>query len=154
MSRNSIDGERQLLERIIMRLILLAALCDRVAWEAAPVRRLVLSILRPGEAIASEFALGMAWYLGFGPPLETGIEEDIPMHRDSPHDAMMLAMRFRALAVMLQFLAGLVPSGAGKDRSAEHSGSTLAYAEGFGLFVVDMRASTAARRKLMTPDTS
>ena len=105
---------RDMLERIVALLFAFACLADLAAGAPFLRRRRVLGILSQGEIEARTFVMGVA----FGPPALT----DAP---ESPGDAADLAVRFRALAMMLcamlarRFdLPGVVPSPVGWRRLA------------------------------------
>jgi hypothetical protein len=91
------NGDRDVLERIVALLFALAGLADLAAGLPARHRRQVLAILGYGEAVARAFL--------------TGMEEDAPSWEDAPADApgepgdaLLLAARFRALALLLAAL--------------------------------------------------
>lgn len=83
------DGNtHEALRRIAVLLLALAALAERAAGCAAPVRCLVLWFLRPAEAAASALAAEAAPLVPAGRP------------GDGPEDAAGLALKFRALATV------------------------------------------------------
>jgi hypothetical protein len=84
------DWSRDALERIVVLLFALANLADLAAGAPFLRRRQVLAILSHGEAAARGFVIGMV--LG-----ETA-SADAP---ESTGDASRLAVRFRALALVL-----------------------------------------------------
>ena len=91
--------DERTLRRIIATLVALAVLAERAAGRSFPVRWLVLTILRYGEAVALDYVAdttGMDWSC-FEHEVEPG---------NSPIDAAILAWRFRMLAAMLSALLG------------------------------------------------
>lgn len=94
--RNREDG--QALKRIVAMLFALADLADRAGSRSRPVRRFVLWMLRPVEAVAWEFVLEAE----HGAPVLPA--PTLAPRGDSPADAMHLAQTFRALAAMLDSL--------------------------------------------------
>lgn len=157
MNRNSGSHERQVIERIIMRLILLAMLCDRAVWAPAPTRALALSILRPGEIIARELAIGLACDLSFCPDMDAALDDDLPAFGSGPQDALALAVQFRVLAVMLNFMLRFLPHDEGINPftvtfgTAQLSADT---ADSLTIFAAWMLISTAAMQAPVAPDTS
>jgi hypothetical protein len=89
----AIERNGEALGRIIAVLIALAVLAERAAARSFSVRWLVLSSLRPAEAVAREFVAETA---RAHPTLEA-----TPQFRNGPEDALLLAWRFRALAAVL-----------------------------------------------------
>ena len=115
-----------MLRRISALLVALAALAEQGASRSAPVRALLLWILRRAEAVAETF-VGEA--TGSPPPFG-----GIALAGNGPADALRLAARFRALAGVLRtllagawdlgrrprrlrFLCAPVPSRAGRPRA-------------------------------------
>lgn len=100
-----IQLKQQTHQRIIARLYALALLCERAAGMPACVRFMVLWILRSGEVVARDFAAGMAFDAGYRLHLS-----DLPTIWQSsrPDDTIHLALQFRALADVLQFLSAYV----------------------------------------------
>lgn len=83
------DGNtHEALRRIAVLLLALAALAERAAGCAAPVRCLVLWFLRPAAAAASALAAEAAPLVPVGRP------------GNDPDDAAGLALKFRALAIV------------------------------------------------------
>lgn len=99
MDGHSAIGDDRTLRRIIAMLVALAALAEAVAALSLPVRFLVLCVLRHAEAVAQGFvaeATGTP-----GPAIG-----EIPTIRNGPADAVLLAVRLRALAAGLTALLG------------------------------------------------
>ena len=70
MQRNAkSDTNREVLKRILALLFALAGLAERSSGRCYPVRLLVLSILRPAEAVAWNLVIGEAYALGASPRL-------------------------------------------------------------------------------------
>jgi hypothetical protein len=104
--------EREWLKRIVALLFALADLADRAGGASRSVRRTVLGILWPAEAVAREFVMG------FPPGIDaagcaseaTGMDGAAvhpPWSAIPPDDraeAARLASSFRALAVLLAYL--------------------------------------------------
>ncbi len=84
----------RMLRRIVALLVALAVLAEQVAHRSAPVRFIVLWLLRRAEAVAAEFVFE-----------ETGLPapaaECIAAADDGPAEALHLAAQFRALAAAL-----------------------------------------------------
>lgn len=94
----TIEMNRATLQRVIVTLAALAGLAERASRLPFPLRLLVLRILRPAEAIASDFVIGMAHDLG------TPMRPDAPPTTIAPHGdagAARLAHSFLALALLL-----------------------------------------------------
>jgi hypothetical protein len=90
------DWSRDALERIVALLFALANLADLAAGAPFLRRRQVLAILNHGEVVARAFVIGMAT----GAPISSD-------ELESSGDAACLAVRLRALALMLcAMLAG------------------------------------------------
>ncbi|MGE0280915.1 MAG: hypothetical protein AB7P20_09950 [Rhizobiaceae bacterium] len=110
------DTEGQVLKRIAMLLIALAALADRSCDRSLLVRRLVLWFLRRGENVARDFVTEEAEARGLAMPYLPEMSAG-----DSVADAMLLAAVFRALALILQCLPTRSPDDrqwwASRDRS-------------------------------------
>jgi hypothetical protein len=87
------DWNRDVLERIVALLVALANLADLAAGAPFLRRRQVLDILKTGEAEARAFVIGMAT----GAPVSAD-------ELEQAHDAARLAVRLRALALMLCLL--------------------------------------------------
>lgn len=84
--RLALEAERAAMQRIVALLFALADLAERAAGRSRPVRRLVLWILLPAEAVARELVTGP----GMLPPLRRA--------GASPADALRLAASLRSLA--------------------------------------------------------
>lgn len=101
MNRNAeMENDGAMLAHIVVLLFALAELAERAACRSHPVRRQVLAILRPAEAVAR----GMVPAAG---PLQVLFAKlaAIAFGRgDSPADAMRMALRLRALASALDDL--------------------------------------------------
>jgi hypothetical protein len=87
------NWNRDVLERIVALLFALASLADLAAGASFLRRRRVLGILSDGEVEARAFVIGMA----SGMPVSADVLE-------STGDAVLLAVRLRALALMLCLL--------------------------------------------------
>lgn len=87
------EGVRAQLMRIVALLLGLGTLAQRAAHAPFHVRMSVIGLLRPAEAVAWEFVAGEA-----AMPEPAGEDED-------QATAMLLATRFRALAIMLAAFA-------------------------------------------------
>ena len=87
------EGVREQLMRIVALLLALATLAERACFAPLSVRVTVMGLLRPAEQAAWDFILGEA-----AMPEPGGADDD-------PASAMLLAARFRALAVMLAAFA-------------------------------------------------
>jgi hypothetical protein len=83
------EGVREELMRIVALLLALATLAERACFAPLAVRVTVMGFLRPAELAAWDFIQGEA-----AMPEPVGADDD-------PAAAMLLAARFRALAVML-----------------------------------------------------
>ena len=88
-----IDRRRDVLERILALLLLLAGLADRAAGLPAHRRRHVLGILACGEVEARAFVIGMA-----GAPVDGEVEMQ---DATAASHAERLAVSFRVLALVL-----------------------------------------------------
>jgi hypothetical protein len=84
------NWSRDALERIVVLLFALAGLADLAAGAPYLRRRQVLGILNYGEVVARAFVIGMA----IGAPISSD-------ELESSGDAACLAVRLRALALML-----------------------------------------------------
>jgi hypothetical protein len=94
------NWEHDVLERIVALLFALAGLAEMAGALPARRRRWVLGILGWGEAAARAFLTGMAPDTPFRDVAP--FREDVPDPADVPAgDALLLAARFRALALML-----------------------------------------------------
>ena len=82
------DGGYDVLERIVALLFSLATIADIAAGLSAPRRRYLLGILGVAEAEAHDFLIGA------GAPVSAG-------GQDTADDALRLAARLRALAMLL-----------------------------------------------------
>ena len=92
--------DEQALQGIIQMLLALAVLAERASGAALPVRCLVLWILRPAEAFAQDYVCEVAQT-----PLHCIIDPAF-LDDDGSSSAIRLAMRFRALAAVLEYLLG------------------------------------------------
>ena len=100
MDRSRQDRENgKALRRIIVLLLALADLAERACGRSRPVRCLVLLALRPGEAVARDYAARLTGAPAFGVPA-------FGRHDDGVAEAMRLARVFRALAAALAALPG------------------------------------------------
>ena len=105
------DWSRDVLERIVVLLFALANLADLAAGAPYRRRRQVVGILNCGEVVARAFVIGMA----------TGAPTS-PDDLESSGDAACLAVRLRALALMLcLLLAQAQPPGAAGPRACRPS---------------------------------
>jgi hypothetical protein len=95
-----IEGHGEALLRIVALLFALAALADRASGRSFRVRCEVVSILGTAETIAGEFTIQEAWTSGT-PILHF---PDCAYDGVSAGDAVHLAARFRALAVILAYI--------------------------------------------------
>jgi hypothetical protein len=104
----SANGNRDVLERIVARLLALACMADLAACLPFLRRREAVGILSYGEAAARAHFAGLALNSPFGEDALS--EENAPAPADAPGeycDALLLAARFRALAFMLAGLLSL-----------------------------------------------
>ena len=101
MGRNSeMEGNGQALLRIVAVLSGFALLAEREACQPAPVRQLVLAILRSAESVARKFVSGQTDTLySIYPAGRFG---------DDTAEATRLAQSFRALASALDVLCSIV----------------------------------------------
>jgi hypothetical protein len=114
--------EDRALRRIIALLVLFAGLAERAAERCFAARFVMLLVLRRAECVARNFVAGAALVDGLW--FDDGLE-----NRSRPEDALLLGVRFRTLAEVLQtFLApaGLVgqechESGAGMHRACRRA---------------------------------
>jgi hypothetical protein len=128
------DWSRDALERIVALLFSLAGLADRAAGVSFLRRRRLLGILTHGEAEARAFLIGMAT----GAPIQAD-------ELETTGDAALLAVRLRALALMLCVLLMQAPPNALPGMAGSWAGRTL------------YEVSTIHRpdsRALSSPDTS
>jgi hypothetical protein len=98
------DTDRQdggMLVRIIVMLLSLAALADRAATYPAPVRCVVLWLLRRAEIVTRLFVIGLAADCGFRANVAAPV---LSRGRDGPADAAALADAFAILAEVLNEL--------------------------------------------------
>ena len=101
MGDREANWNRDVLGRIVALLLALADLADLAAGVCARRRRQVLGILNDGEAEARAFVIGMA----------SGAE--VPADALEPsRDAACLAVRLRAMALILCVLLAQAPSAA------------------------------------------
>ena len=101
MGRTSnMERDGQALLRLVALLFGFASLAERVASQPAPVRRLVLAILRSAESVAREFVTGQT---------DTLYSPCPPSHfSNDAAEATRLARSFRALASALDVLCSIV----------------------------------------------
>src|SRR5687768_3065843 len=103
-SENVVDwnSDRESNGRALLRMAALlfgfALLAERLGSQPAPVRLLVLAILRSAEAVAREFVAGQTGH----PPYSPG------RFSDDAAEAVRLAQGFRALASALDVLCSVV----------------------------------------------
>lgn len=90
-----------MLVRIIVMLLSLAALADRTATYPAPVRCVVLWLLRRAEIVTRLFVIGLAADCGFRANVPAPV---LSRGRDGPADATALADAFAILAEVLDEL--------------------------------------------------
>ncbi|MDP3898765.1 MAG: hypothetical protein Q8Q62_19005 [Mesorhizobium sp.] len=92
---------RDMLERIAALLLSLASLAEHVATRAAPIRLIVLWLLRQAERVAADFVAT--------DPDAAFWEDWLPIAPDrsgyGPADALALALSFRLLALGVQAMA-------------------------------------------------
>jgi len=96
------DGNTGTLRRIAAVLLALAGLAEHAAQRSAPVRRLVLWLLAPGEAIAREFVAGLDG------ACECYRHAPAPIQTDDSAEAIRLALSFRALAAVVATFADII----------------------------------------------
>ena len=92
---------RDRLERIAALLLSLAGLAERAAARSAPVRFIVLWLLRQAETVAADF-VGIEWNATFWDD-PSGFAPDHFGY--GPADALALALSLRLLAVVVQATA-------------------------------------------------
>jgi hypothetical protein len=108
-AKREAERDREVLKRILALLVSLAALTDRVSCLPLLVRVPVLRFLRPAEAIARAFIIGMAHDLG-APTSPQGFDMSAFA---AGSDAARLAQSFRVLALILnQMLSHTIAAGA------------------------------------------
>ncbi|CAG1013196.1 hypothetical protein RHIZO_04437 [Rhizobiaceae bacterium] len=90
-----------MLLRIAALLVTLSLAAERAAGRSLPVRFLVLAILRRAESVATAFAVREVEALGASEDDFPWLD-DAPESGSSPLDAAFLALRFRALAEVLE----------------------------------------------------
>lgn len=105
MNVHAAGGEKAV-RRIIALLTALAMLAERAAGRSLPVRCFVFFILRFAESVVTEYVLDVT-----GTPVLT--VEAIAAVGNEPDNAMLLALRLRALAAAL---AVLLPVAGRPDR--------------------------------------
>ena len=110
----SAEIEREWLKRIVALLFALADLADRADGASRSVRRTVLDILWPAEAVAREFVMGFppgfdaAGCASKATGMDSAARPPSAILSDDPDEAVRLASSFRALAVLLAyFLTGM-----------------------------------------------
>jgi len=89
-----------MLDRIVTLLLALAGLAERAAGAPAPVRCVVLWLLRRADAVAAEFVADLAF--DAAGRLEIASSDH---HGCDPADALALALSLRTLALTLQAIA-------------------------------------------------
>ena len=90
-----------MLLRIAALLVSLSLVAERAAGRSWPVRFLVLALLRRADAVATAFVAGEVEAVGAGEDDFPWLDE-VPEGGSSPLDAACLALRFRALAGVLE----------------------------------------------------
>ena len=96
---SKMEGNGQALLRIAALLFGFALLAERLVGQSAPVRLLVLAILRSAESVAREFVTGQT---------DTGNSMYQPgRFSDDTAEATRLAQSFRALASALELLCSI-----------------------------------------------
>ena len=93
------ENNGQALMRIVALLSGFAMLAERVAGQSAPVRLLVILILRSAESVAREFVTGQT---------EASYPTYPSRFNDDTAEAARLAQSFRALASALNLLCSIV----------------------------------------------
>lgn len=115
MNAATIDSIQEFQKRIVAMLLALAFVAECASRRSRPVRALVLWILRPAEAIARNFLQEAVDNLAVGSPFEAwrmqnalaDFFDDLPSpatERDTAWQALLLATRFRALALAFERL--------------------------------------------------
>jgi hypothetical protein len=110
--------DREWLKRIVALLFSLADLADRVGGASRSMRRTVLGVLWPAEAVAREFVTGFP--SGFDAPDCASEPAGMDSAAADPHrsailsdgraEAARLASSFRALALSLAYLLAGMPN--------------------------------------------
>lgn len=95
--------DRQILLRIAAVLLALANLAERAAARPFPVLWLVLTFLRPAEAIAARFVADLS---GWEAPLDDAAPSAPESSNGARAEALRLALAFRMLAFLLDAAAG------------------------------------------------
>jgi hypothetical protein len=96
------------LMRLVSLLLSLADCAERAAGRSRRVRRHVLSILRPAEAVAFRSVVNAARHYGAPIPITANVAYSdwvAAPHGDDRDDALRLAERFRALALALSYIS-------------------------------------------------
>ena len=126
MRRSSQHNRIEVRQRIITRLYALAELCERVTILPAPIRFMVLWMLRSGEVIVRDYVAGVAFDAGYQLRLS-----DVPTawQGSGPDDAMRLALQLRVLADVLGMLLWVESP---RLRDAEHASIRLLLSGGLG----------------------
>jgi hypothetical protein len=112
------------LDRIVALLLALADLAERAAGVSDARRRLVLAIIRSGQA-AAHGAFCVSAHAAPDRRVTPGVVTDCP--RDSADDAMALAASLRVLALIVQIMAAarrrlaLLPRFGARDRNGRGS---------------------------------
>ena len=97
--RRAIEQERQALQRFVAMLFALCRFCERISRMPLPFRQFFLWIMRPAEARVRPLILEMVEDFGFWTEVApTFLVDD----EDSSTAAIRLALRFRALAELLE----------------------------------------------------
>ena len=93
--------------RLVALLLSLADAAEQAAGRSRRVRRNVLAILRPAEPFAFRSLAGMARHYGAPIPVTAILTSGdwMATNGDDPDDALLLAERFRALALALSHIA-------------------------------------------------
>lgn len=92
-----------MLDRIVVLLLAIADLAERAAGAPEARRRLVLAIIRSGDAVARDFVRAPAAGDWQRAPAST-----VPCSGQDPEDPMALAMSLRALALILRSLGARI----------------------------------------------
>jgi hypothetical protein len=104
------------LRRIVALLVSLAGLAEQAAGRCAPVRFLILLVLRPAEAAARDYVADAMLVDGLW--FDDGMDD-----ASGPLAAALLGQRFRLLAAeLVALLPAGVPSGARDERTGGRHG--------------------------------
>lgn len=93
------DREHDILKRIVMLLLALAALAERASTMPRPMLRLILWVMRPAEAIVRQRIIA-----ALEDHLALSFESSPPITTDERAEALRLAIALRMLAMMLETL--------------------------------------------------